>query len=64
MQEHQEKAENQEKEGKDGKDQSKLIGKVPGVVLFFLRGLEMLQNICGMLEVGFSTKTIFITDLS
>eukprot|EP00434_Breviolum_minutum_P022249 symbB.v1.2.019635.t1/scaffold1616.1/size109294/11 len=55
MQEHQEKAENQEKEGKEGKDQSKLIGKVPGVVLFFLRGLEMLQNICGMLEVGFST---------
>ena len=55
MQEHQEKAENQEKEGKEGKDQNKLIGKVPGVVLFFLRGLEMLQNICGMLEVGFST---------
>lgn len=50
MNEHQERAENQEKDGKDGKDQSKLIGKVPGVVLFFLRGLEMLQNICGMLE--------------
>ena len=28
-----------------------LRGKIPGVVLFFLRGLEMLQNICGMLEV-------------
>ena len=48
MQQHQEKAESQE--SKAGKDQSRLIGKIPGVVLFFLRGLEMLQNICGMLE--------------
>jgi len=60
MQEHQEKAENQEKEGKDGKDQSKLIGKVPGVVLFFLRGLEMLQNICGMLEVTVPFASIML----
>lgn len=60
MNEHQERAENQEKEGKDGKDQSKLIGKVPGVVLFFLRGLEMLQNICGMLEVTVPFATIML----
>lgn len=48
MQEHQEREENQET--KVGKEQSRLVGKIPGVVLFFLRGLEMLQNICGMLE--------------
>jgi len=29
----------------------KILSKVPGLVLFFLRGLEMLQNICGTLEV-------------
>ncbi|OLP95639.1 putative aarF domain-containing protein kinase 1 [Symbiodinium microadriaticum] len=58
MQQHQEKAESQE--SKTGKDQSRLIGKIPGVVLFFLRGLEMLQNICGMLEVTVPFATIML----
>ena len=63
MQEHQERAENQQEatSSKVGKDQSRLIGKIPGVVLFFLRGLEMLQNICGMLEAPrFSERLIHV----
>lgn len=35
----------------DDMGNTKILSKVPGVVLFFLRGLEMLQNICGTLEV-------------
>eukprot|EP00913_Durusdinium_trenchii_P025998 g24394.t1 len=58
MQEHQEREENQET--KVGKEQSRLVGKIPGVVLFFLRGLEMLQNICGMLEVTVPFASIML----
>lgn len=49
FQEKQERLETQQARFEQG--QGKIISKIPGVVLFFLRGLEMLQNICGTLEV-------------
>lgn len=53
-------------EGKDvaaltgGKKTGKLISKVPGVVLFLMRGLGMLQNICGTLEASVAFAAILL----
>lgn len=36
--------------GRDHDDRPNLVQKVPGTVLFFLRALEMLQQVCGTLD--------------
>lgn len=50
---HQDKQDNlNNMQGKfDEMSSAKVLNKIPGVVLFFSRGLEMLQSICGTLEV-------------
>jgi len=49
--EQQEKADASSERPRQDAGFTKVLSKIPGVVLFFLRGLEMLQNICGSLDV-------------
>ncbi|CAE8707022.1 unnamed protein product [Polarella glacialis] len=49
LKQHNQRAAEHEDFDQQGKQ---LVGKIPGVVYFFMRGLDMLQNICGLLDVS------------